>query len=254
MQEITSWYRYERSRKTNLGYLSFQEECFLISLLSTKDREKALEELIKHHISIVHNIARNYKWCAIPYEDLVQYGVAGLISAADRFDISKGNKFSTYAHHYVLGRIRRALEYYNNLIRKPAHINMAESKLNGLDLEKEISDEELEKLSTDKFSISHLRIAISTKKMKIVDLSDFESEQVQNIDEVESKIAVENILKHLNDREQKCIALRFGLLGYQPHQHKEIDKIVGCDSEQVIAYAFRRLRRSKLFKDLMDIL
>ena len=51
----------------------------------------------------------------------------------DNFDLSKGNKFSTYAHHYVLGRIRRAIEHFNNIIRKPAHINIAGLKLFDLD-------------------------------------------------------------------------------------------------------------------------
>ena len=151
MQEIKDWSSYVRSKRDNTGYLSFEQECFLISLLNGRHREKALEEIINCHISIVHNLAKNYKWCSIPYEDLVQYGIAGLISAADKFDISKGNKFSTYAHHYVLGRIKRSLEYYNHLIRKPAHINMAETKLNIFDIEQEVTEEDLKKLVTDRY-------------------------------------------------------------------------------------------------------
>jgi RNA polymerase primary sigma factor len=254
MQEIKDWSSYVRSKRDNTGYLSFEQECFLISLLNGRHREKALEEIINCHISIVHNLAKNYKWCSIPYEDLVQYGIAGLISAADKFDISKGNKFSTYAHHYVLGRIKRSLEYYNHLIRKPAHINMAETKLNIFDIEQEVTEEDLKKLVTDRFSLNTLKNAWITKKIKIVDLSDFESEQVQDVDNTDVKIAINQMLAVLNDREKKCIELRFGLNGLDQHQYNDIDKIVGCDSEQVISYAFKKLRKSDKILEYMDIL
>ena len=257
MQEIKDWASYVRSKRDNTGYLSYQQECYLISLLNTKLREKALDEIINNHISIVHNLAKNYKWCSIPYEDLVQYGIAGLISAADKFDISKGNKFSTYAHHYVLGRIKRALEYYNHLIRKPAHINMAETKLNIFDIDSEITDEDLKSLVTDRFSLNTLRNAWETKKLKIVEITefvDYENVQVQEVDVVNISIAVNQMLAELNDRERKCIVLRFGLNGEDQHQFKEIDSIVGCDSEQMIAYAFKKLRKSEKITEYMDIL
>jgi RNA polymerase sigma factor (sigma-70 family) len=206
MQEIKDWSSYVRSKRDNTGYLSYEQECYLISLLNTKHREKALDEIITNHISIVHNLAKNYKWCSIPYEDLVQYGIAGLISAADKFDISKGNKFSTYAHHYVLGRIKRALEYFNHLIRKPAHINMAETKLNIFNIDQEITEEDLKTLITDRFSLNTLKNAWETKKLKIVEISDFtdyENEQVQDVSLVDTRLAINQMLEELNDRERK---------------------------------------------------
>ena len=172
----------------------------------------------------------------------------------DKFDISKGNKFSTYAHHYILGRIKRSLEYYNHLIRKPAHINMAETKLNIFDIEQEVTEEDLKKLVTDRFSLNTLKNAWITKKIKIVDLSDFESEQVQDVDNTDVKIAINQMLAMLNDREKKCIELRFGLNGSDQHQYNDIDKIVGCDSEQMISYAFKKLRKSDKILEYMDIL
>ena len=87
-----------------------------------------------------------------------------------------------------------------------------------------------------------------------MDLSDFESEQVQDVDNTDIKIAINQMLAMLNDREKKCIELRFGLNGLDQHQYNDIDKIVGCDSEQMISYAFKKLRKSDKILEYMDIL
>ena len=169
MQEIENWSSYRRSRRDSKKYLSSREEIFLITecLYGGETRRLiALEEIININKPIVHNIAKNYRWSNLPYEDIVQYGIEGLICAVDNFDLEKGNKFSTYAHHYVLGRIRRAIEQYNNLIRKPAYINIAGLKL--LDVDEDISDVELEKYRNDRYSISQLRNAINANMMGYV--------------------------------------------------------------------------------------
>lgn len=256
MQKIKNWQTYKRSRNTHSGYLTIHEEQFLILECRSGDlkrRDLAMEEIININKSIVHNIAKNYRWSNIPYEDIFQYGIEGLICSVDNFDFSKGNKFSTYAHHYVLGRIRRALEKYNNLIRKPAYISIAGLKL--LDIDEEISDEELEKYKNDRYSLSQLRNAVNAKKQKIVgeEELDFEILQVQEYDEILNKSLVEQVLKVLKEKEILCIKMRFGLDGYNPHTFVEIDKILKCDSEQVVRVAIGKIRASCNFDDLKEI-
>ena len=171
----------------------------------------------------------------------------------DNFDLEKGNKFSTYAHHYVLGRIRRAIEQYNNLIRKPAYINIAGLKL--LDVDEDISDIELEKYRNDRYSISQLRNAINAKKQKIVGEEELEFEvvQVPDYNRICNKDLVMQVLNCLKDRELSIVKMRFGLDDYDPHTFKEIDKKLGCDSEQIMRASFIKLRAKFRFEDLLEV-
>jgi len=256
MQEIENWSSYRRSRRDNKKYLSSREEIFLITecLYGGETRRLiALEEIININKSIVHNIAKNYRWSNLPYEDIVQYGIEGLICAVDNFNLEKGNKFSTYATHYVLGRIRRAIEQYNHLIRKPAYVNIA--GLKNLDVSEEISDEELIKYSKDRYSISQLKFAILAKRQKIVGEEELQYEvvQVQDYNEICNKSFVEQVLQNLKEREVLCIKMRFGLDGHDPHTFSDIDKVLKCDSEQVVRNAFIKLRAKYRFEDLLEI-
>jgi RNA polymerase primary sigma factor len=256
MQEIENWSSYRRSRRDSKKFLSSREEIFLITecLYGGETRRLiALEEIININISIVHNLAKNYRWSYIPYEDIVQYGIEGLICAVDNFNLEKGNKFSTYAHHYVLGRIRRAIEQYNNLIRKPAYINIAGLKL--LNVDEYVSDTELEKYRNDRYSISQLRNAINAKKQKIVGEEELEYEvvEVPSYNEICNKDLIQQVLKDLKDREVLIIKMRFGLEGYEPHTFKEIDTKTGCDSEQVMRASFIKLRSKFRFEDLLEV-
>jgi RNA polymerase primary sigma factor len=256
MREIENWSSYRRSRRDNKKYLSSREEIFLITecLYGGETRRlNALEEIININKSIVHNIAKNYRWSNLPYEDIFMYGIEGLISAVDNFDLEKGNKFSTYAHHYVLGRIRRAIEQYNHLIRKPAYINIAGLRL--LNVDEDITDNELEKYRNERYSISQLRNAINAKKLKIVGEEELEFEvvQEQSYNEICNKDLVLEVLKDLKDREVLIIKMRFGLEGYDPHTYKEIDTKIGCDSEQVMRAAFIKLRNKFRFEDLLEV-
>lgn len=212
-----------------------------------------MEEIININKSIVYNIAKNYKWCNIPYEDLIQYGIEGLICAVDNFDLSKGNKFSTYAHHYVLGRIRRAIEQFNNIIRKPAHINIAGLKL--FDLDENVSDEVLKTYCNDRYTLNQLRNALVAKKQKIVGEEELEYEtvQVQDYDKVCNKDLVDRILKSLKEKEVLCIKMRFGLEDYSAHTFKEIDIKLGCDSEHIVRNALLKLRLKYNFEDLLEV-
>jgi RNA polymerase sigma factor (sigma-70 family) len=256
MQEIENWSSYRRSRRDSKKFLSSREEIFLITecLYGGETRRLiALEEIININISIVHNLAKNYRWSYIPYEDIVQYGIEGLICAVDNFNLEKGNKFSTYAHHYVLGRIRRAIEQYNNLIRKPAYINIAGLKL--LNVDEDVSDTELEKYRNDRYSISQLRNAINAKKQKIVGEEELEYEvvEVTSYNEICNKDLIQQVLKDLKDREVLIIKMRFGLEEYEPHTFKEIDTKTGCDSEQVMRASFIKLRSKFRFEDLLEV-
>lgn len=254
MKNIKTWQDYKYSRKLNPGYPNLDEDRWLHSQLNTKYRQKALDEIIKINMSQVHKITKNYAWCNIDYEDLVQYAIEGIIAAADNYKPESKNKFSTLAYHYILGRVRRAIEQYNHTIKIPAHINLAKLRINHLDLDKEITDEELLPLVTEKYSLYTLRQAIIAKKLKIQEFDATYDVDVNYADDEtkEINIAINQILNTLRPIDKRCIELYFGLNGNKTHYYKEIDAILNCDSEGIIKRALIKL--SKEHSVLLDYL
>jgi len=252
MTTIRTWNEYYRKYKDKKN-IDSDSEYWLITKINSRDRDKALEELIRFNMNTVHYIVNKYKWCNISYEDLVQYGVLGIISAADSFDFSKKTKFNTFCYHYILGRVRRALELYNNTIRLPAHINLSMGRISHLDAEENISSEELSKYTDERYKINHLEQALEAKRQKIIDLEEIYdvAGESENIDR---KIAIQDLLKLFTHREQKILELKYGFNGEKIYTHKEIDKILNLDSEQIIYHAFRRIKRDNDITYLLDLL
>lgn len=242
MRKIKNWSDYRYYSKL-FPTSSVSLENYLIEKLTTEDREKALEEIIKNNISTVHHYALKYKWSNIAYEDLVQYGIAGIISAADNFDPSKNVRFFTFCTHYIIGRIKRALEQHNNLIRLPAHVNLALLRIQDVDPYVEISDEELSKLTTDRYKLHHLRIAIEAKKQKMVDIEELYDLSDTNNNSVDRKLVISSMLSILQEKEKIALELKFGLNNNKIHTLAEIDKILGLDTENLLINVYRKLRQ-----------
>lgn len=242
MRKIKTWSDYHYYAKLN-PTSTVELENFLISNLITKHRDKALDEIIKNNISTVHHYALKYKWSNIAYEDLVQYGIAGIISAADNFDPHKNVRFFTFCTHYIIGRIKRALEQHNNLIRIPAHVNLALLRIQDLDPYIEISDEELQKLTTERYKLHHLRIALEAKKQKMVDIEEVFDITDSNNNNIDRKIVIDTMMSSLNEKEQIALQLKFGLNGNKIHTLLEIDKIIGVDTENLLLGVYRKLRQ-----------
>ena len=240
MPRIKTWndYKYYKEDKSLINSL----EMFLLSKLQTKDRSEALEEIIKHNISTAHHYAIKYRWCNISYEDLVQYAIAGIISAADNFKPDKNTKFSTFCTHYIIGRIKRALEQHNNTIRIPAHINLALLRVSTLDPFQNITDEELSRYTTDRYKLHHLRQALEVKKYQMIDLNDIYdlSEKKQNKTDI--KLMIEHMMLLLNEKEKTALQLKYGLNNNRVHTFAEIDKIINIDTENLLLGVFRKLR------------
>lgn len=109
---------------TQSSLLSAEEELALSRAALTGDRE-ARERLIQSNMRLVINIARTYSGGAMPLEDLIQEGAIGLMRAVERFDPSRGFRFSTYATHWIRQSIRRALDSKAKTIRLPSHVTQA---------------------------------------------------------------------------------------------------------------------------------
>lgn len=118
-------------RLTRQRLLTYEEELALAQCIQHggKKAKEAKDRLVEANMRLVINIAKNYHNPLVPFEDLVQEGAIGLMTAAERFDPSKGYRFSTYATHWVRQAISRALDNKSKAIRIPAHVSETLRKL-----------------------------------------------------------------------------------------------------------------------------
>jgi RNA polymerase primary sigma factor len=107
---------------TRQRLLSADEEIRLALLVKDGD-VRAKAHLVEANMRLVINIAKSYHSMLIPFEDLVQEGAIGLMTACDKFDPDKGYRFSTYATHWVRQAISRAIDNKSRAIRVPAHVS-----------------------------------------------------------------------------------------------------------------------------------
>ncbi len=107
---------------TRKPLLEWEEERELARRSRDGDQE-ARNRLVEANMRLVVNVVRNYHTTLIPFEDLVQEGAIGLMTAAERFDPERGFRFSTYATHWIRQSISRALDNKAKAIRVPAHIS-----------------------------------------------------------------------------------------------------------------------------------
>ncbi len=116
------------NRLTRQRLLTFAEEVELSCRVQRGDT-RAKDRLVEANMRLVINIAKNYHNPLVPFEDLVQEGAIGLMTAAERFDPAKGYRFSTYATHWIRQAISRAIDNKAKAIRIPAHVSESLRKL-----------------------------------------------------------------------------------------------------------------------------
>lgn len=241
MKEIKTWaiYNFEKQK---VKRLSADMEIFLLhNVLIAKYRERALEELIFFNAPLVHHIARKYKWSNVLYDDLIASGIEGIIAAADVFDFSKKVRFATLATHYILGRIRRIVDQENNTIRKPSHINLITIQINKLK-DEEISEDDLKSLVLGRYSLNQLKLANQCRNQTTLPLEDFAELPDDKRENDEIFCLIEKYMSVLTKQEKYALSLKFGLDGNNPHTYKELDLVLKCDSELVIARCYKKIR------------
>ncbi len=245
--------------------LTREEERLLCERIKAggRDGDRARDELINRHLRLAMSCARKFAYTGLPYEDLVQEGNIGLIKAVGKFEVERGFRFVTYAAWWVRQGISQYVKDCGRTIRLPANqsdrLKLLKRVMSELSKEGRVpTDTEVaQKMRTtveevhDLMEWAHEPVSINVKIGEDGDaeLGDLLADR-NAVNPVEKMIAddlsvhIQRAIAGLTDKEQKVIAMRFGLEDGEVHTLEEVSQLYGCTREwirQIEAKALEKL-------------
>lgn len=275
--------------KTNDVVKMYLKEIGTVDLLTTEQEQElakqivsgsnaAKKHLVNSNLRLVVSIAKKYIGRGLTFLDLIQEGNIGLIRASEKFDYTKGYKFSTYATWWIRQAITRAIADQSRTIRIPVHLGETISKLRKISrmLMQEYGRKPTENEVAEKAGIPVEKVrdifnsALSPVSLETPIGDESDSSKLGDFVKDDTSASpedllhrnllrndLENVMKELSERERMVLKLRFGLDDGRPRTLEEVGKVYDVTRErirQIESKALRKLRHPSRLKKLKDYL